>query len=114
MNLTPYICTQCGGKIDVSRMQCEYCGTQYKNDDLRKVKFEVVRPGVNRIVAQVSVPHEVLRDPEMARDYTLTELRNQLADGILAYMKIDARNDPCTLSQIIRGEVRVVDPGFDY
>jgi hypothetical protein len=57
------------------------------------------------------------QDPERARDYSLRELRNQLADGLLAYMKITTCTDFSAKyfeqTEIIRGEVRVVDPTFD-
>jgi hypothetical protein len=43
-------------------------------------------------------------------------MREQIADGLLAYMKMQTSEcyDPMNCCQIIRGEVRVVDPTFDY
>jgi hypothetical protein len=51
-------------------------------------------------------------DPERARDYTLNQLREQIADGLLGFMKITTSHDLCEQAEIIRGEVRVVDPTF--
>ena len=118
MELKPYICKCCGGRINVTAMRCEYCGAEYHDPSLRRLTIQTVQPGVHTIAAQVElrIPNEVF-DPEGARDYALHELRNQLADGLLGYMKIrtNERLDPRYFerTEIIRGEVRVVDPMFD-
>ena len=54
--------------------------------------------------------------PEGAREYVLRDMIEQIADGLLAFMKMQTSEcyDPMNCCQIIRGEVRVVDPTFDY
>lgn len=114
MELQPYICKCCNGRINVAKMECEYCGTPYQDASLKHVKFSVVRPGVNRLAASVRINREdIMYNPEGARDYALRELRQQLADGLLAFMKFTTEVDYREHVECIRGEVRVVDPTFD-
>ena len=77
-----------------------------------------MRPGESVIRAEVALDKSgILHNPEGARDYALCELRNQIADGLLGYMKLTTSDsyDPlyCGRAEIIRGEVRVIDPMFD-
>ena len=111
MNLQPYICKQCGGRINVTKMRCEYCGVDYHDPSLKRLTIQQLKPGTARLRAQVQIPKErMLHNPEGARDYTLRELRNQLADGLLAYMRIETADDFMNNAEIIRGEVRVIEP----
>ena len=113
MDLRPYICKQCGGAINVQKMRCEYCGTAYRDESLRRVEFVMSKPGEARIRSEVLVPTEMIRNaPEHARDYASSKLREQIADGLLAYMKIETRYDYRDNVEIIRGTVRVVEPEF--
>lgn len=120
MELKPYICKCCGGRINVVKMRCEYCGTDYEDNSLKRIKFETVRPGQHTIRTQIELDmNKMGRNPEAARDYALRALRDQLADGLLGFMNIQTSEsfDPRYLgrTQIIRGEVRVIDPSFcDY
>lgn len=113
----PLVCQNCGGRIDRSTMKCPYCDTQYERKyEGLPVNFVVEKPGVHRIAAMVRIPDKVsLRDPERATQYAMERLRQGIADGLLAYMKIRTELDPMSFCQIIRGEVRVVEPTFtDY
>lgn len=95
-------------------MRCDYCGTEYESPNDR-IKIVVDRPGVHTIRCQTKVDMLVMRDcPEIAREYVLREMREQIADGLLAYMKMTTSDDCRSFCQIIRGEVRVVEPSFDY
>lgn len=118
MDLRPYICKQCGGQIDPATMRCRHCDTEYYDPHLRRVTISAVQPGEARLRAEVRIDYEnMMRYPESARDYALRELRNQIADGLLAYMKIttceDFGIDFNSRKEIIRGEVRVIDPMFE-
>lgn len=114
MDLKPYICERCGAPINVSTMKCDYCGTKYHNDALKEICIKTVRPGEHAIFSQVRMPREVLirGNPEYARDYCLSKLREQIADGLLGYLKIETSRDFTDDCEIIRGEVRVIDPMF--
>lgn len=118
MNLTPYVCKCCGGRVNVANMRCDYCGTEYRDESLKRIQITQVRPGEHVIRAQVELSLDHMTyDPEGARDYTLRELRNQLADGLLGYMKVTTAENfspRCfERTEIIRGEVRVIDPMFN-
>lgn len=115
MNIKPYVCKCCGGPINVAKMRCEYCDIAYEDDSLKRIKIEVDRPGVHTISAQIEVSRkDMTYNPEGVRDFTLRELRNQLADGLLGFMKIETADnyDFRNRTQIIRGTVKVVDPVF--
>lgn len=118
MDLRPYICKQCGAAISPATLKCEYCGTPYKDKSLSRIVITPGVPGEARLRAEVRIDrYSMERNPERARDYALKELRNQLADGLLAYMKITTSTDFSAKyfeqTEIIRGEVRVVDPMFN-
>lgn len=111
-------CLNCGAPIDRRTMRCEYCGAEYKRShDGVPVRFVVDSPGVHRIRAEVRVADElILRSPERARDFAMNKLRQGLADGLLDYMKLctSEEYDLREFCHIIRGEVKVIDPGFEY
>lgn len=112
----PLICKSCGGQINRSTMKCPYCDTQYESQDGR-IRIIVDRPGVHIIRCETRVDMEHMRyNPEGAREYVLRDMRGQIADGLLAYMKMTTSEsyDPMHCCSIIRGEVRVVDPSFGY
>lgn len=112
-------CQNCGGQVDRATMKYPYCDTQYERtyNDV-PVRFVVQRPGVHVIRAQVKIADEMaLRSPEEAQEYAMNKLRRGIADGLMEYMKLLTTRefDPMNMCQIIRGEVRVVDPIFtDY
>lgn len=116
IKIEPLICEQCGGAIDRRTMKCLFCDTQYerKNNGVT-LNYVVEQPGTHRIRAQVRIDKRMMADnPERATAYTLDKMRQEIADGLLGYMKITTAEDfefgrEC---QIIRGEVRVIDPEF--
>ena len=115
MDLRPYICKQCGGTINPATLKCEYCGTRYEDKSLKRITSTTQPPGQHTIRAEVCMDREfMLYDPEGARDFALSKLREQIADGLLGYMKITTSHDfrLGDQTEIIRGEVRVVDPTF--
>lgn len=113
MDLRPYICKQCNGTVNPATLKCEYCGTRYESDSLKRIVISSKIPGQTKISAEVVIDTEVMRDaPERMRDYALHELRDQLADGLLAYMRVTTNHDYRNMTEIIRGEVRVLEPDF--
>ena len=115
-DIKPLTCHNCGANINRRIMRCEYCGTEYEYPDER-IKIIVDRPGVHTIRCETKVDMMHMRySPEGAREYVLQDMRRQIADGLLAYMKMTTSEcyDPMNCCQIIRGEVRVLDPSFDY
>lgn len=116
VELKPLSCKNCGGQIDRATMKCPYCDTQYERtcNDVQ-IKFAVERPGVHVIRAAVKIDEMALHYPKEASDFVMGKLRESIADGLMEYMKICTTRDERSFCQIIRGEVRVVDPTFtDY
>lgn len=114
VEIKPMVCERCGGDIDRKTMRCQYCGTQYeRKHEGTQINYVVERPGIHRLRAEVRIADEMTRrDPEMATKIATDRLRNGIADGLLDYMKISTEINPMSMCQIIRGEVRVVDPTF--
>ena len=117
MDLHPYICKCCGGRINIAKMRCEYCDTPYENESLKRIEIATYTPGQATIRAQIAISRDhMAHSPESARDYALHELRNQIADGLLGYMKVTTSTDYSAKwmeqTEIIRAEVRVIEPSF--
>lgn len=116
--IKPLVCENCGGHIDRATMKCPYCDTQYeRKSNGVTVNYVVTQPGVHTIRADIRVSNlQKLHDPEGATRYALDRLRQEVADGLLAYMKISTSKDLSFMEdcEIIRGEIRVVDPHFTH
>ena len=110
----PLICQCCSAPINRRTMQCDYCGTQYERENNGvTIKYEVEYPNIHKIGAKISVPRDIVTHcPERATEYSLRKMREQIAEGLLGYMKISTETDYMSDCQIILGEVRVVDPTF--
>ena len=111
-------CENCGATINRRTMRCDYCNTEYAYENNgTQVRFVVDRPGVHTIRCETRVDMAHMRyNPERAKEYVLSDMRKQIADGLLAYMKLTTYENYDTMHccQLIRGEVRVVEPSFDY
>lgn len=112
-------CTSCGGplkEIGFGKYICEYCGSLYEDDfgSIRIIEVGQERP--QRIMAQVSVPFQARKymNPDSISDFTISELKQKLADGLTAYMKISISEDPINMVTIVRGEVRVIPPDHRF
>lgn len=106
----PLLCEQCGGQIDRATRKCPYCGTQYELPE--GVKVVIDRPGVHRIRCEARLDEAVLMaSPEVATEMTLQQMRKQVADSLLAYMEFVTEVNPMSMHRIIRGEIRVLEPG---
>lgn len=118
LKMKPMICEQCGGHIDRRKMRCPYCGTEYGRENNGVVmRYRLSRPGETVIRSQVSMDYGMVKDcPEGAKEYALDRMRHEVADALLAFMKITTCTDYSNMCEIIRGEVRVIDPEFsiDY
>lgn len=111
-------CKSCGAPLvsdGFGRLKCQYCGMTYKTDDA--AEMVIVHPA-NAIPlrASISIPFaakEYMQEADIAK-HSIAELTNKLAEGLAAYMKIQTREDPCMMTTIIRGEVRVIPPDFRF
>lgn len=114
INVEALTCSNCGAPINRATMTCPYCKTQYSFPN-PEIKMTVIKLGVHKIYAQTKVSNQVIAvAPEAAKDKTLAQLREQLADALLGYMKITTAKEWDFMgdSTIFRGEVIVCDPLF--
>ena len=110
-------CQNCGAPLTKSG-ECKYCGTIHQlanNCDGLPYIVEFSNPRVQTIAAQVSISNYVREShPDLAADFSLGKLREELAKGLAGFMRIDTREDPIMQTTIIRGTVRVVPPDFRF
>lgn len=111
-------CKNCGGKLNPETLRCDYCGTQYERENQNGVVhyIQTCPAEVKVLRAQVKIPNEhiMMGDAERISEYTLKEMAHCLANELLKYTKIEKEYDPYTMTQMIRGTVRVVKPDFRF
>ena len=111
-------CKNCNGALNPKTLKCEYCGSQYreKNDNGKITYFQTVPAKTEVLRAQVSVPDRMMRsvDTDTISKYTLEEISCLLAKELMKYAKIETMYEPLTMTQIISGTVRVVEPDFRF
>ena len=113
MKLEPYICPQCGGKVNSARMVCEYCGAQFKQQQ-EVVKIIAERPGIHTLSAGVAISDEALNvlGPEKASEMALHEIAKKMSKCIMPFISIQTSDNELWLenTRTVRGRLRVVDP----
>ena len=120
MAIEKLTCQNCGAPLD-SNGKCSYCGTIYNIsrtwDNTPVYVVEHTAP-VETLRSRVEIPwfaREHFRGSENAfRDMSLSKLKQEMADALLAVMQVDVREDPCRQVTIIDGRVRVVPPDFMF
>lgn len=110
-------CQECGASLN-SGLVCPYCGTRYArkhSPESGSLYIQTCPAQIRRVKCEVLIDDDLLRNsPEVAGDMALKELRNQLADELIGLMETETDYKPVTHAQILRGEVRVVEPGFRF
>ena len=115
-----YICDCCGGKINPQTMECEYCGTQFREDFLNDtvIRIETFKNPVETLKAAVVLPEEHVKaiGTEHASEFITKELSHKLSEGLAHYMVLENRFDPYRLVYVTSATVKVVVPknGFEY
>lgn len=105
-------CPNCGAPI--SGNICSYCGTRFKVENY--VVIPISDPQACTIEAKVAVPFDARRymSEEDITKFTLNELKNQLAEGLTGFFKLETMDNPCDLCTIVRGRIRVMPPDFRF
>ena len=118
MSLEALRCKYCNGHIDPHTLMCEYCGTQYREENrLGEVHYIQTCPAPIQVLrSQVVMTDEAIRhtSPEHMSEYAIKVLSRNLADALAEHMKVETYYEPGTMTQIIRGTVRVVEPDFRF
>lgn len=107
--MKPYICPQCGGTVDRVRLICEYCGTQFKEDN-NVIRVVAYRPGVHVLSSSVVIPKEyIVREPEEMAKYAIEEMAKKFASGIAQFMDVGTTEEPFEQNVVFRSRLRVLD-----
>lgn len=116
MYLQPLTCKNCGGSINRSSYVCEYCGTAYEDRNGIPHIIEVQQKPCRVLTTRTSIPEELLRSTarDSVIDFTMSDIRSQLAKALEDYLKIEMSFDPRTMRQIITARVRVIDPDYRF
>ncbi len=114
-------CTNCGAalrEISPGRYRCEYCGALYEETFGHHFiqVLEVDRSPAVKLEACVAIGWDIRghMEEKAITEYTLHEMRNQLAEALTGYLKIQTHEDPRTMATIIHGSVRVLPPNVKY
>ena len=115
--MTELKCKNCGGPLRRTGLdaKCEYCGSVYQLDvHERLILVHDARAQV--IQAEMRITEDMafcLSEEELTR-LTINEMRNKLAEGLTAFMKVTVSDDPWDPfhrhERIVRGQVRVIPP----
>lgn len=114
--MKPLICPNCGGKINRSRMKCEYCGTEFKEEHGELIRFETVPCGTKVFAVNAVVPDEEIlyADGEPIMSYVRNELTHKLAEALVPMLDLQVEKDPAHMRHFVRGRIRVVEPGYRF
>ena len=114
-DLKPYICPQCGGKVNRATLICEMCGTAFKEDS-GLVQVVVDRPGVHVLGAQGIIDDWELRPVGLkkASEICIRRLAQEFADSIAPFMEVETERAPWCDQTMIRATLRVVDPKYGF
>lgn len=103
-----YICQCCGGKIDRASMTCEYCGTQYKEENNNVFRVEHVELPVREFATRVNiVDHGIYNQNEIV-EMAIHKIAADLARNIAPYCELSMERDPATMSTNIYGRIRFI------
>jgi hypothetical protein len=112
--MNKYICDCCGGKINPATMECEYCGTHFKEDYINDsvIRIETYRNPVETLAAATMIPDEMIKSlgPEKASEYAVHVLAKKLSEGIVPFMVLQSEFDPCRYHHKIEARVKLIVP----
>lgn len=121
MKLDNLNCSNCGAPLDVMSWnsgKCPYCGTTHRIETPYGIPriVEVHSGPVQTFEARVQVSEMMAKymDERDLADYTIEELKHQLADGLVSMMEVQQSFDPRGECVTYRGRVRVVPPGYRF
>ena len=108
-------CPNCGAPIPEGRYKCEYCGTTFKREYSDVLIVERTDFPIRTLQTRVAISRwKTELGADRAAEYTLREMRNQLAEALTGLIEIQQRNDPFSDEIIFDGRVRVVEPTYRF
>lgn len=114
--LKPLTCPNCGGRINAARMRCECCGTQFKREEGPVIRIEAVRPGVRTLNANARIPEHYIMDlgDDAIRSIVRDQMSHQLAEALVPMLDLKVGHDLERMEGIVRGRIRVLEPGYRF
>lgn len=115
IDLKPYICPQCGGKVNRATLICEMCGTAFKEEP-GLMRIVVDRPGVHVLQANHIIGNEMLGALGLkeASEMCIRRLAAEFAESIAPFMNVETEWEPRTNQTMIRARLRVIDPDYRF
>ena len=112
--LKPYICTQCGGKVNPVTLTCEMCGTRFKEEGV--MRLVVDRPGVHIIQCTRAISKDALYTigPEAASEYVLKDMSREIAQSLFPMLDVMTEDDLPMHEKRIRAQLRVLEPTYRF
>ena len=118
-------CSQCGGAINPRTMKCEYCGTQYKNENISGFGNPIVRivqeqQGVHVIGAELMLDPFVAsklrsdRGEEFLMNTVRDDLINKIAKEILQHTVLYTDFDIDKNKLRYSAKIRVLDRDYKF
>lgn len=111
MKLEPYICPQCGGKVDRIRMVCEACGTQFREKD-QIIRIQADQPGTHVITASFQIDEYMALDMglEEVSQIAVKEVSRKIADGLTPFITFRAEHVIDSMQYRLTGRLKILDP----
>lgn len=112
--MKPYICPQCGGQVNRTKMICEYCGTQFR-EEYNEIRVVAYNPRVHTLGANVTVSKELVTlSPRETAELAIRRLSEEFASCIAQFMEVQTRDEPMTNEVLFRARLRVLDSGYRF
>lgn len=110
-----YTCQCCGANISPHSLKCEYCGTEYKEDNYTLVRVQHYQAPIDTYRAGVTVTNLDLQTMgEKSGEIIADTLARRLTEVIKSNISINVRNMLEYNSQLFTGTIKVVKPIHDY
>lgn len=111
-------CPNCGGNINRSRMICEYCGTQFKEDKDNILHFVRCEHRIDVLGSRISIPASFFHNYEFnskeAAEYVTNYFASEFAKSMRPYLDMNTSFDMDELAYVVNAQVRVVRPGVEF
>ena len=119
-----YKCPCCGGHINPRTMQCEYCDTQFEDENRNLIgRVETFTNPVAVLSCQSYLDKEAIAcyGLEKASEYVLREMVTGLVDKIYPFMEVRATQDVTYSGIKLEGRIKCtipkehsIRPGMDF
>lgn len=116
-------CECCGAPLRLSITNgeewiCEYCGTKYKqeHEDLPPFRIETFQNPVQTLNFKSCIPDQLVKHmgyEEVLKNST-RKICHEIAENLMPFLRLETEYDPCTMSYIVTGRLRVVEDNYKF